>query len=135
MERITRRNRSYFTTLMSARRHANALAHLATSFIYVYASRSNEYKTALDSAYYYADKGLRMTSHENDAASLLMAEAFAYLLKDEVEKAIDACRTVREQHPEINKETLLRELQFFKRNITGSTANIQRMEDYIKRGE
>ena len=93
---LSNRQRLFYDTLSERKTaYANALAHLATSFIYVYASRSNEYKTALDSAYYYADKGLRMTSHENDAASLLMAEAFAYLLKDELEKAIDACRTVR----------------------------------------
>jgi hypothetical protein len=64
-----------------------------------------------------------------------MVEAFALLLKDEVEKAIDVCRMIRAQHPEINKETMLQKLQFLKKSITGSTGNIQRVEEYIKQEE
>jgi hypothetical protein len=135
-EYLSNRRQLFYDTLSERKTaYANSLAQLATSFIYTYASRSNEYNTALDSAYYYANKGLQETSDENDAASLLMTEVFAYLLKDEVEKAMDVCRTVREQHPEINKETMLQELQSLQKSITESTGNIHRMEEYIRQGK
>ncbi len=135
-EYLSNRQQLFYDTL-GARKTAyvNALGQLATSFLFAYATRSSEYKTGLDSAFYYAEKGLQLTPEHDDAMSLLMVEAFVHLLKDEVEKAFDVCRMIREQYPEINKETMLKKVQFLKNSIQGSTANIQRMEEYIKQEE
>ena len=132
-EYLSNRQQLFYDTLGARKTtYVNALTQLATSFIYVYANRSSEYKTALDSAFYYAEKGLHLTSDQNEAASLLMVEVFVHLLKDEVEKAIDVCRTIREKYPQISKETMLQKVQFLQKCIPGSTANIQQIEEYIK---
>ena len=117
--------------------YTNALTQLATSFIYVYVSASNESKTALDSASYYANKGLQIAPNQVYAAYFVMEDAFAHLLNDEVEKSIDACRTARGHHPEIDKETMRQAFQFFKHAVgsAGPSANIDRLEKCVEQRE
>lgn len=114
--------------------YANVLSYLASNFIYAYISGSNEYKTALDSASYYANKGLQIAPSQGFVVYFVMEEAFAHLLKDEAEQAIDVCRKARGQHPEIKNETMREVFQFFKRNIgyAGSTVNTDPLEKYIE---
>jgi hypothetical protein len=133
-EYLSNRHRQFYDTLTKRKvAYANALSHVASSFLYVYASTSREYNTALDSASYYANKGLQIAPDTTYVAYFAMEDAFAHLLKDEVEKAIDVCRSVRGQHPEVKKETMRDAFQFFKRKVgsAGSAANTDALQKYI----
>ena len=137
-EYLSNRRQQFHDTLIDRKvAYANALSYLASNFIYAYVSGQSEYKTGLDSASYYANMGLQIAPSQGFVAYFVMEDAFAHLLSGDSAKAIDACRRVREQHPEVSSQTLHNVFQFFKRNVgfAGSSVNTDQLEKYIEQGE
>ncbi len=95
--------------------YINSLIELAPSFLYVYAREPERNPAALDSALYYADTGLAMTTRRTDSARLLIIKARAYLLQNNgLENASKLYRQVKETFPEISVEAMEQQLKNLK---------------------
>jgi len=113
--------------------YINALCQLGASYIYVYASRPAEYGKALDSALYYADKGLALSPGKFDSARCLIIKARAYLLQEDgMGKAMDLYRLVKSRFPELSRGSMLSQLQYLKDAGFRDAGRIRRVEEVLK---
>lgn len=111
-----------------------ALTHLAPSFLYVYANGPKENVSALDSAFYYADKGLALTTLRYDTATFLVVKARAFLLRENgLDKALELYGQVMKDYSAyISKETMLSHLKRL-REAGATTLNISKAEEFLNK--
>jgi len=115
--------------------YIDALAQLAASFLYSYASHPGGMGRALDSALSYAEKGLALSPGKFDSARLLIVEARAYLLAPGVgglEKSMGLYRQVRRHFPNFSPETMLNQLVFLREAGAKKTVAMERVEEFLK---
>ncbi len=113
--------------------YINALAQLAPSYLYIYANKPDGNEKALDSAIYYADKGISLFPGTYDLASFLVIKARAYLLQnDGLSKALELYDKVKRDYPEFRKETMLQQLQLL-REAGADEQKISKAEEFIKK--
>lgn len=111
----------------------NALAQYGASFLYVYASKTARGGVRLlDSALFYAGKGLALSPDRFDSARLLLVEARAYLLEpDGLEKSMALYRLVVHNFPEFTKQSMLTQLGYLREAGERRNPALQRVEEYL----
>ncbi|HZE83107.1 MAG TPA: WD40 repeat domain-containing protein, partial [Puia sp.] len=115
--------------------YIDELTQLGASFLYVYANRPKENGNALDSAIYYADKGLALSPAKMDSAKLMIVKARAYLLRpDGLDTSRGLYRRVMDHFPNFTREAMLLQLQRLRNAGAQETGNIRSIEELLKQG-
>jgi hypothetical protein len=113
--------------------YITALAQLAPHYLYVYTNTREGNEKALDSAMYYADKGISLSPGDFDHANFLFIKANAYLLQnDSLEKALEIYDRVKRDYPEFRKETMLDQLKRL-REAGADEEKISKAEEFIRK--
>lgn len=112
--------------------YINILTQLAPSYLYIYANKPEGNAKALDSAIYFADKGLALSPGAFDLATFLVVKARAYLLQnDGLPKALELFEKVIRDYPEFRKENMLQQLQLL-REAGADELKIAKAEEFIR---
>lgn len=114
--------------------YLNSLAQLAPSYLYLYANNPKENSTALDSVFYYADKGLSLSPDTKFLqARFFIMKARAWLLKENGwEEARKLYSLVKEQYPELTKKSMLAQLQYLK-DAGAKNPNIFKADEFLNK--
>jgi WD40 repeat protein len=116
--------------------YINALAQYAPSFLYICASHPGGNGHLIDSALFYAEKGLALSTDQFDSARFLLVEARAYLLQPEgLDKSLALYRQVRQHYPDFTRQMMLNQLVYLRDAGERRNLALQRVEEFIKKDE